>query len=212
MTFELPKLPYERNALAPHISEETLNYHYGKHHKGYVDNLNKKAAGTPYAGMPLEKVIRKSFDKGDSGVFNNAAQTWNHTFLWHSMSPDSVGTPSGTLAEKLSHAFGGLDEFRKQFKEAATAQFGSGWAWLVADSGDLAIIATPNAENPLTTSATPLLTLDVWEHAYYLDYQNERARYVDAFLEHLINWDFAQANYDVIQSGQGVPQAAARRG
>jgi Fe-Mn family superoxide dismutase len=212
MTFELAKLPYERNALAPHVSEETLNYHYGKHHKTYVETLNKKAAGTPYADMPLEKVIRESFVKKDRGVFNNAAQTWNHTFLWHSMSPDSNGDPSGTLAAKLNEAFGEVDNFRKQFKEAATAQFGSGWAWLVADGDDLAIITTPNAENPLTTTATPLLTLDVWEHAYYLDYQNERARYIDAFLEHLINWEYAQANYDAVRSGQGMAQAATRRG
>ncbi|MGH8193677.1 MAG: superoxide dismutase [Woeseiaceae bacterium] len=204
MTFELPKLPYERNALAPHVSEETLNYHYGKHHKAYVDKLNKKANGTPYADMPLEKVIQKSFESKDQGVFNNAAQAWNHTFLWHSMSPDSDGTPSGSLAKKLDQEFGELDEFRKQFKKAATGQFGSGWVWLVAEANDFAIVATPNAENPLTTSATPLLTLDVWEHAYYLDFQNERGKYVDAFLKHLINWEFAQANYNALQSGQGM--------
>lgn len=196
MTFELPDLPYNRDALVPHISEETLNYHYGKHHKTYVEKLNKLASDTPYEDMALEEVIQASFEKKDQGVFNNAAQTWNHTFLWNSMSEDSDGKPSGTLAEKVNEKFGDLGEFRKQFKEAAVGQFGSGWAWLVADGSGLDIVATPNAHNPLTTSATPLLTLDVWEHAYYLDFQNDRGKYIDAFLENLINWKFAQANFD----------------
>lgn len=200
MIYELPELPYERDALEPHISEETLNFHYGKHHKGYVDKLNGKAAHTPYEDMPIEKVIRKSFEKKDQAIFNNAAQAWNHTFLWHSMSEASDGKPAGSLAEKLNEKFGELEGFRKQFKKAATGQFGSGWVWLVDDGNDLEIVATPNAETPLTTSATPLLTLDVWEHAYYLDFQNQRGKYVDVFLEYLINWEFAQSNYDAIQS------------
>lgn len=200
MKFEIPDLPYNRDALEPHISEETLNYHYGKHHKGYLDKLNKLSEGTRYEEMSLEEVIRKSFEGEDKSIFNNAAQAWNHTFLWNSMSEDSDGKPGGSLARKLDDRFGGLDVFRKHFKEAATGQFGSGWVWLVADGEDLEIVATPNAHNPLTTSSVPLLTLDVWEHAYYLDYQNERDRYTDAFLRYLINWDFAQANFDAIRS------------
>lgn len=202
MTFEIPDLPYNRDALEPHVSGETLDFHYGKHHKGYVGKLNKLAAGTPYERMSLEEVIRKSFEKKETGVFNNAAQTWNHTFLWNSMSEDSDGRPHGSLAQKVDEKFGDLDGFRKRFKEAATGQFGSGWVWLVADGGKLEIIATPNAHNPLTTASVPLLTLDVWEHAYYLDYQNERDRYTDAFLEYLINWEFAQANFDAVQGAQ----------
>jgi Fe-Mn family superoxide dismutase len=203
MTFQIPDLPYERNALEPHVSAETLNYHYGKHHKGYCDKLNKLAAGTPYEKMPLEEVIRKSFEKEDMGVFNNAAQTWNHTFLWNSMSPDSDGVPRGSLASRIDEVFGGLDEFRTRFKEAAVGRFGSGYVWLVSDGRDLEIISTPNAHTPLTSSRAPLLTLDVWEHAYYLDYQNERDRFTEAFLEHLANWEFAQANFDAIQAGSG---------
>lgn len=202
MTFEIPDLPYNRDALEPHVSGETLDYHYGKHHTGYVAKLNKMAAGTPYERMRLEEVIRKSFEKKDTGVFNNAAQTWNHTFLWNSMSEDSDGTPHGSLAQRVEEKFGDLDGFRKRFKEAAVGQFGSGWVWLVTDRGNLEIVATPNAHNPLTTGSVPLLTLDLWEHAYYLDYQNERDRYTDAFLEYLINWEFAQANFDAVQSGE----------
>lgn len=200
MTFQIPDLPYERNALEPHVSAETLNYHYGKHHKGYCDKLNKLAAGTPYEEMPLEEVIRKSFEK-DTAVFNNAAQTWNHTFLWNSMSPDSDGVPRGSLAARIDEVFGSLDGFRTRFKEAAVGRFGSGYVWLVSDGRDLEIISTPNAETPLTSPRTPLLTLDVWEHAYYLDYQNERDRFTEAFLEHLANWEFAQANFDAIKAG-----------
>ena len=202
MKFEIPDLPYNRDALVPHISEETLNYHFDKHHKGYLKKLNKKTADTPYEEMSLEDVIRKSFDKQDQDVFNNAAQTWNHTFLWNSMSEDSDGQPEGSLAGKLEEKFGELGEFSRKFKEAAMGQFGSGWVWLVADGDDLDIVATPDAHNPLTTSAVPLLTLDLWEHAYYLDYQNERGSYTDAFLQYLINWEFAQANYDGLRKSQ----------
>jgi Fe-Mn family superoxide dismutase len=203
MKFEIPDLPYKRDALEPHVSEETLNYHYGKHHKGYLDKLNKRSEGTQYEEMSLEEVIRKSFENGDESVYNNAAQTWNHTFLWNSMSAESDGAPGGSLARRVEDKFGDLNGFRKQFKEAATGQFGSGWVWLVTDGGGVDIVATPNAHNPLTTPRVPLLTLDLWEHAYYLDYQNERGKYTDSFLENLINWDFAQANYDALQSGGG---------
>ncbi|HEX2138684.1 MAG TPA: superoxide dismutase [Woeseiaceae bacterium] len=201
MKFEIPDLPYNRDALEPHISEETLNYHYGKHHTGYLNKLNKLTDGTRYEEMALEDVIRASFESEDQAVFNNAAQTWNHTFLWNSMSEDSDGKPHGSLAGKIDDKFGGLDAFRKRFKELAVGQFGSGWVWLVADGGELDIFSTPNAHNPLTTSSVPLLTLDLWEHAYYLDFQNERDRYTEAFLQYLINWEFAQANYDAIQGG-----------
>ncbi len=198
MTFQIPDLPYSRKALEPHVSEQTLNFHFGKHHKAYCDKLNTLAAGKPYEKMGLEEVIRQSFEKEDTGVFNNAAQTWNHTFLWNSMSPDSQGQPRGSLSELVDRDFESLDGFRKRFKEAAMGQFGSGWVWLVTDGSRLEIVATPNAHNPLTTARTPLLTLDVWEHAYYLDYQNQRDRYTDAFLEHIINWEFAQANFDAV--------------
>lgn len=200
MKFEIPDLPYNRDALAPHISEETLNYHYGKHHTGYLNKLNKLSADTRYGEMALEDVITASFESEDHAVFNNAAQTWNHTFLWNSMSEDSDGKPHGSLAQKIDDKFGDLDGFRKRFKELAVGQFGSGWVWLVADGAELDVLSTPNAHNPLTTSSVPLLTLDLWEHAYYLDFQNERDRYTDAFLQYLINWEFAQANYDAVQS------------
>ncbi len=198
MKFEIPDLPYNRDALEPHVSEETLNYHYGKHHTGYVNKLNTLTADTRYADMSLEDVIRASYESEDHAVFNNAAQTWNHTFLWNSMSEDSDGKPHGSLAQKIDGKFGDLDGFRKKFKELALGQFGSGWVWLVANKGELDIVSTPNAHTPLTTSSVPLLTFDVWEHAYYLDFQNERDRYTDAFLQYLINWEFAQANYDAI--------------
>lgn len=201
MTFTIPDLPYERNALEPHMSRETLDYHFGKHHQGYCNKLNALAKGTPYETMSLEEVIRSSFEKEDTGVFNNAAQTWNHTFLWNSMSPDSNGTPRGSLAARIDESFGSLDAFRQRFKEASVGQFGSGYVWLVADGYKLDIISTANAHTPLTSSKVPLLTLDVWEHAYYLDYRNERDRFTDAFLEHLANWEFAQANYDAIGKG-----------
>ncbi|MDT8319371.1 MAG: superoxide dismutase [Xanthomonadales bacterium] len=194
MSFELPELPYERDALEPHVSARTLEYHHGKHHKAYVDKLNAAIEGSDYAHMSLEDIIAKSEQAGDSGVFNNAAQAWNHDFLWKSMSPDGGGAPQGALMEAIEASFGGLDAFKKQFKDAAMGQFGSGWAWLVSDSGKLAITSTPNAKTPLTGSATPLLTLDVWEHAYYLDFQNRRDSYIDSFLDHLANWNFAASN------------------
>ncbi|MEX2123632.1 MAG: superoxide dismutase [Woeseia sp.] len=200
MTFKLTELPYDPDALEPHISARTLDYHYGKHHKAYVDKLNKNAAGTKYQDMSLEDVIQKSSKENDTAVYNNASQAWNHTFLWNSMAAASDGRPTGSLSGIIDDQFGGLDGFRKQFREAATGQFGSGWTWLIADGDTIAIVSTSNADSPLTTETTPLLTLDVWEHAYYLDYQNSRGKYVDAFLEHLINWNFAQQNFDALET------------
>lgn len=196
MPFKLEELPYDRDALIPHISARTLDYHHGKHHKAYVDKLNRNTAGTRYEDMALEEVIRTSFQNNDSAVYNNASQAWNHTFLWDSMTAAGSGRPTGSLSGLIDGQFGGLDAFRKQFKKSATGQFGSGWTWLVADGDTVAVVSTSNADSPLTTDTTPLLTLDVWEHAYYLDYQNSRGKYVDAFLGHLINWDFAQANLE----------------
>jgi len=200
VTFKLTDLPYGRDALEPHISAKTLDYHYGKHHKDYVEKLNQNTAGTKYEDMSLEEAIRKSLENNDTSVYNNASQAWNHTFLWDSMSPDSDGGPTGRLAGIVNEQFGSLEQFRSQFKESATDQFASGWTWLIADGDTLAIISTSNANSPLTTDTTPLLTLDVWEHAYYLDYQNSRDKYVDVFLEHLINWDFAEANLDAFET------------
>ncbi len=196
MAIELPDLPYARNALAPHISEETLNFHYGKHHQAYVDNLNKMIADTPHASASLEELIHASAgDSSKAGIFNNAAQVWNHTFYWHSMSPNGGGAPTGAIAKAIDDSFGGYDAFKEQFATAGATQFGSGWAWLVAKGGKLEIRKTANAETPLTDkSCTPLITMDVWEHAYYLDFQNKRPAYMNAFLEGLINWGFANAN------------------
>ena len=193
---ELPPLPYPDNALDPYISSNTLSFHYGKHHKAYVDNLNKLIAGTELADLPLEKIITATAGNAEKqAIFNNAAQVWNHTFYWKSMKPKGGGAPPKELAAKIDKAFGSYDGFKKAFSEAATTQFGSGWAWLAAKGGELQILKTPNAENPLSKGGlTPVLTIDVWEHAYYLDYQNKRADYVTAYLDHLVNWDFAAAN------------------
>ena len=195
MAFELPPLPYAEDALAPHISAETLEYHYGKHHKTYVDNLNKLVEGKDLAQLSLEEIIKKSAGNPDLvGVFNNAAQIWNHTFYWNSLKPNGGGKPTGALAHKIDQAFGSYDEFRKQLSATSVSQFGSGWGWLVAEGGTLKIVKTPNAEVPFTKGQKPLLTIDVWEHAYYLDHQNKRAAYVDAVIDKLLNWDFAAAN------------------
>jgi len=192
---ELPPLPYAQDALAPVISAETLSFHYGKHHKAYVDNLNKLVAGTELADTPLEKVIAATAGKPDkAGVFNNAAQIWNHTFFWNSLKPNGGGAPAGAVARGIEAAFGSFDNFKKEFANAAMTQFGSGWAWLVADKGTLKVVKTPNAETPLTAGLTPLVTIDVWEHAYYLDYQNRRADFVAAVIDKLLNWEFANAN------------------
>ena len=192
-SFVLPALPYADDALAPIVSANTMGFHYGKHHKAYVDNLNKLADGTEFAGMPLVDVIRKTAGVADKGgIFNNAAQIWNHTFFWESMTPKSGGgKPTGQLADLIDRDLGGYDKFKADFANAAMTQFGSGWAWLVADQGKLAIRKTGNAETPISGSATPLLTIDVWEHAYYLDYQNRRADFVNAVIDKLLDWNRA---------------------
>lgn len=196
MAFEQPPLPYDFNALEPYgMSGETFEYHYGKHHKAYVDNLNKLTADTEFADMPLEEVIRKSFgDASKTGIFNNAAQTWNHTFFWNSLTPGGGGAPSGEIADKINSAFGSYDKFKEEFSQAAATQFGSGWAWLVDDAGTLKVTKTPNAENPLVHGQKPLLTLDVWEHAYYIDFRNARPGFISNYMDKLVNWDFVAKN------------------
>ena len=193
--FQLPALPYSDDALDPHISAKTIGFHYGKHHNAYVTNLNNLVKGTDLAGMKLEEVIRKvAGDASKKGVFNNAAQVWNHTFYWNSMKPKGGGAPSGRLAKLIDASFGSLDAFKEQFKKAAAGQFGSGWAWLVQEGDKLAITTTGNAELPLTAGKNALLTCDVWEHAYYLDFQNRRPDYLTAFCDSLVNWEFAEKN------------------
>lgn len=197
MAFTLPELPYAQDALEPHISAKTLSFHYGKHHQAYVNNLNKLVEGSELEKLPLEKVIQKTAgDASKVGVFNNAAQVWNHTFYWHSMQPNGGGKPSGALAEKINENFGSFNAFKEAFSNAATTQFGSGWAWLVLESDVLKVIKTPNAETPVATKEqVPLLTIDVWEHAYYLDFQNKRPEYITIFLDNLVNWSFAAENF-----------------
>ncbi len=194
MAFTLPDLPYAQDALAPHISGETLSFHHGKHHKAYVDKANAAIEGTDYEGLSLEEVIKKSWSEKNMGVFNNAAQIWNHTFYWHSMAPNGGGKPSGAIAEAIDASFGSYDKFVEEFKAAGAGQFGSGWAWLVKNGDKLEVRKTLNAENPITDGATPLLTMDVWEHAYYLDYQNRRPDYISTFLDELVNWNFVNQN------------------
>lgn len=191
--FILLALPYSQNALEPYISARTMSFHYGKHHQAYVDNLNKLITGTPWAdGRPLETVVAESAAKPDhAAIFNNAAQVWNHTFFWKCMKPGGGGAPSGRLMAMIEKSFGGFDKFKAAFLAAAVSQFGSGWAWLIQDGDALKIVKTSNADTPIAHSQTPLLTCDVWEHAYYLDFQNRRADFVQAFLDHLANWDFA---------------------
>jgi Fe-Mn family superoxide dismutase len=196
MTIEQSNLPYDSNALEPHISEETLSFHYGRHHKGYVDKLNGLIEGTSFADMPLERIIARARTRAEIDVLNNALQVWNHAFLWESMTPNGGGKPDGRIKEMVEAHFGDLDAFRDEFRRAALGLFGSGWVWLVVDRGELRIITTGNADSPVGTRLVPLLVLDVWEHAYYLDYQNERKRYVDAFLGNLINWKFAAENLE----------------
>ena len=193
--WELPPLPYAEGALEPHISARTLQFHHDKHQAAYVNNLNNLAKETPLAGKSLEEVVKATAgDAQKAGIFNNAAQVWNHTFFWHSMAPKGGGKPSGAIAAKIDADLGGYDKFVSAFKEAAATQFGSGWAWLVLDGGKLAVKKTANADLPLAHNQTALLTLDVWEHAYYLDYQNRRPDFIAAYLEHLVNWDFANQN------------------
>jgi Fe-Mn family superoxide dismutase len=191
----LPPLPYTENALEPVITAKTLSFHYGKHHKGYVDNLNKLIAGTEYAVLTLEKIITSTAGKPEkTAIFNNAAQTWNHTFYWNSMKPNGGGEPPAALKQKIEASFGSVDACKKELASAAVSQFGSGWAWLVLDGGVLKVVKTANAGIPMTMGFTPLLTIDVWEHAYYLDYQNRRVDYANAVLDKLINWEFALQN------------------
>ena len=191
----LPPLPYAENALEPVITSKTMSFHYGKHHKGYVDNLNKLIAGTEYADLSLEKIISSTAGRPEkTAIFNNAAQTWNHTFYWNSMKPKGGGEPPAALKQRIEASFDSVDACKKEIASAAVSQFGSGWAWLVIESGKLKVIKTANADSPLTAGMKPLLTIDVWEHAYYLDYQNRRADYVNAVLDKLINWEFALQN------------------
>ncbi len=193
--FTLPPLPYPDHALNPYISAQTLGFHYGKHHQGYVNKLNELVMGTPLADQPLEAVITSTAGKAEqAAVFNNAAQMWNHTFYWNSLRARGGGKPSGALAEAIEKSFGAFDAFKAEFLKMATGQFGSGWAWLVKDGDKLVVTKTANADTPIARGQKPLLTIDVWEHAYYLDYQNRRADYVSAVLENLVNWDFAAQN------------------
>ncbi|WP_145501670.1 superoxide dismutase [Fe] [Yersinia similis] len=192
MSFELPALPYAQNALEPHISAETLEYHYGKHHNTYVVNLNNLIKDTEFAGKSLEEIVKTA----NGGVFNNAAQVWNHTFYWHCLSPNGGGEPTGKIADAINKSFGSFAEFKAQFTDAAVKNFGAGWTWLVKKAdGTLAIVSTSNAGTPLTTTDKPLLTIDVWEHAYYIDYRNARPKYLDNFWA-LVNWSFAEKNLD----------------
>jgi Fe-Mn family superoxide dismutase len=187
MAIELPALPYARDALAPHISAETIDYHYGKHHQAYVTNLNNLIKGTEFEAMDLVSIVRKA----QGGMFNNAAQIWNHTFYWNSLSPKGGGEPSGKLGDAIKKAFGGFAQFKDDFSKLAAGTFGSGWAWLVQRAdGSLGIVSTSNAATPITGTDRPLLTCDVWEHAYYIDYRNARPKYIEAFWN-LVNWDFA---------------------
>ena len=191
MAFELPPLPYEKNALEPHMSAETLEYHHDKHHNTYVTNLNNLVPGTEFEGKDLESIIKTS----SGGIFNNAAQVWNHTFFWNCLTPNGGGEPTGELAEAINKAFGSFDKFKEEFSKASVTTFGSGWGWLVKKSdGSLAIVSTSNANNPMTDGATPLLTCDVWEHAYYIDYRNARPKFVEAFWN-IVNWDFVAKNF-----------------
>lgn len=198
MPFELPALPFARNALEPYMSAKTFDFHYDKHHAAYVTNLNNLVKDTPLANKGLEEVIRTTVnDSAKVGIFNNAAQVWNHTFFWNSLKSSGGGAPSGKLADAINKAFGSLESFKEQFKQAAVTQFGSGWAWLVAEGDTLKIVKTANAQTPLTNpEQTALLTCDVWEHAYYLDFQNRRPDFVQTFLDKLANWDFAAENYN----------------
>ena len=196
MTIPRPVLPYGLDALEPHVSKRTMSFHYDKHHLGYVDKLNRLIEGTPYEGLSLESIIERARSNGDIDILNNAQQVWNHDFFWKSMAPNAERVPEGRIKTYLEDAYGDLDTFRDKFREAARSLFGSGWVWLVDDKGQPRILTTGNADSPVGTDVTPLLTLDVWEHAYYLDYQNRRGEFVDTFVDHLLNWRFAAANLE----------------
>ena len=193
MPFELPNLPYDKSALEPHISAETLEYHYGKHHQSYVTNLNKLVQDTEHEGLSLRDLILSA----SGPIFNNAAQVWNHTFYWNCLSPNGGGEPKGELLEQINKVFGSFADFKSKFSDVAVKTFGSGWAWLVKnESGDLEIRSTSNAKNPMTDGCKPLLTCDVWEHAYYIDYRNRRPEYLDKFVDNLVNWEFVESLLD----------------
>ena len=195
MPITLPQLPYPKDALAPHISEKTLEFHYGKHHNAYVVNANKLLEATDLADESLEDIIKKtSGDASRVGIFNNVAQVWNHSFYWQCMKPGGGGSPTGAIADKINADFGSYEKFSEAFKNAGATQFGSGWAWLVLQDNSLKVIKTPNADTPLAHGVKALLTVDVWEHAYYLDYQNRRPDYLSVFVERLVNWDFVNSN------------------
>ena len=195
MTITLPDLPYEKDALEPHISAKTLNFHHGKHHNAYVANLNKLIEGTDLSSETLQDIIKKTVNDADkAGIFNNSAQVWNHTFYWKSMKPNGGGLPTGNIAEKINADFGSYGNLIEQLKNAGLTQFGSGWAWLIMKNNKLEIMKTSNADTPIAHGLKPLLTVDVWEHAYYLDYQNGRGSYLDAFLNNLVNWEFVNSN------------------
>lgn len=195
MAYELPPLPYDYTALEPSISKSTLEFHHDKHHAAYVSKYNDAVKGTELDKKSIEEVIKEIAGNSDKqGLFNNAAQAWNHTFYWQCMKPNGGGTPTGSLAKKIDADFGSFDKFVEEFKSAGATQFGSGWAWLVLDNGTLKVTKTLNADNPLTSGQIPLLTMDVWEHAYYLDFQNKRPAYIDEFIGKLVNWDFVSEN------------------
>jgi len=195
MAIQLPDLPYAKDGLAPYISANTLEFHHGKHHRAYVDNTNKLIAGTELANESLETIVKKTVgDAAKSGLFNNAAQVWNHSFYWQCMKPNGGGKPTGKVADKINETWGSFDKFAEELKNAGVTQFGSGWAWLVQDGGKLKVTKTANADTPIAHGLKPVLTVDVWEHAYYLDYQNRRPDYLATFIEKLINWDFVKAN------------------
>ena len=196
MAYSQPALPYAENALEPHISANTLGFHYGKHHATYIKKYNDAVAGTPLDDQSIEEVILAAAENPEkAGLFNNGAQAWNHSFYWNSLSPNGGGKPAGQIAEKIDADFGGYDAFKSELANAAATQFGSGWAWLVLDDGTLKVVKTANAQTPLTSGKYPLLTIDVWEHAYYLDYQNRRPDYVAAVIDELLNWEFASQNF-----------------
>ena len=203
MSIELDKLPYPNDALEPFISERTMSIHYGRHHKAYVDKLNSLIEGTRYAGLTLDEIIVRARLKNDTDIFNNAAQAWNHDFFWKSMSPNG-GKPDGKIRDMVDREFGGMEAFREQFRDAALGQFGSGWVWLVLDQGKLCIMTSGNADTPAGTELVPIIALDVWEHAYYLDYQNGRRQFAETFLDNLINWNFANSNIDESEARQAA--------
>ncbi len=198
MKHELPELPYAMDALAPHVSKETLEFHYGKHHKAYVDKTNALISGTEFESLPLEEIIRKALASGNKGLFNQSAQVWNHTFYWNSMSPNGGGAPAGELAAAIDKAFGSFADFRTKFIETSVGNFASGWAWLVKKGdGSVGIVQTDDADTPIAHAGmgTPLFTCDVWEHAYYIDYRNARPKYLEAWFDEVLNWEFAAKNF-----------------